>query len=376
MKYTLCYVSDAVVWPARDGFHAEANWPFYELAGELTSCAEFVVLGRTVAEPHPAAAQFVPLRSGSTPIRAVGFPVKRRGPLGYATSSSVATELLRREYAQADVLYLKPSVSAVLGQRFMTPRHRVVTHLMGNPADTAGRGSLAGALAKPFVARMTRSLFRRATLPVSVSFALAKEVDPACERCLVVNESRLRHEHIVAPASGRPYAIGYVGRLSPEKGTDLLPEILRHLPDGRLLVLGGGPAEGALRSALAREGLLERVDFAAPVAWGSDLFEWMDQIDVLLVPSYSEGCGLAPIEALARGGKVAAAHVGGLVENLEGVGRARLVPSRNAADWLAAIRELRESNEPQPDIRPFLFDENMKQLAIEIERRFRRADAA
>jgi glycosyltransferase involved in cell wall biosynthesis len=375
MKYTLCYVSDAVVWPARDGFYAEANWPFHELAGELTSCAEFVVVGRTIDEPCPSYAQFVPSRSGATPIRAVGFPVRRRGPLGYVTSSRAAIDLLRREYAQADVLYLKPSVSAVLGRRFIAQRHCVITHLMGNPADTAGRGSLAGAIARPLVGRMTRTLFRQATLPVSVSFALAKEIDPECERCFVVNEARLRHDHVVSGGSARPYALGYVGRLAPEKGTDLLPEILRHLPDGRLLILGGGPAESALRSAFAREGLLERVDFQAPVAWGNDLFKWMDKVDVLLVPSYSEGCGLAPIEALACGGRVTAARVGGLVENLQGVERARLVPSRNVADWIAAIRDLRESNEPQPDIRRFLFDENMKKLATEIECRFRRAAA-
>jgi glycosyltransferase involved in cell wall biosynthesis len=376
MSYRLCYVSDAVVWPARDGFYAEANWPFHELAGELDSCAEFVVLGRTIDEPRPASAQFVAARSGSTPIRAAGFPVQRRGPLGYAASAHSALNVLKRELAAADVLYLKPSVSAFLGRRFITSRHCVITHLMGNPADTAARGSLAGIIAKPLVARSTRALFRNATLPVSVSAALAREIDPACDSCLVVNESRLRAAHVVAPGAPRRYALGYVGRLSPEKGTDLLPGILERFPHERLLILGGGSEESTLRSAFERRRLLDRVDFRPPVAWGNDLFDAIDQIDVLLVPSYSEGCGLAPIEALARGGRVAAARVGGLVENLDGLGRARLVPSRNIDEWTAAIRELRACHETQPDVRRFLFDGNMKKLAVEIERRFRRVDAA
>jgi hypothetical protein len=372
MKYRLCYVSDAVVWPTTGGFHAEANWPFHELAGELESCAELVVVGRTLDEPPPAAAQFVPAASGTTRIRAVGYHVARRGPMGYAGALRAATRLLRREYGLADVLYLKPSIAAFVGQRFVTPRHLVVTHLMGNPAETAP----VAALARPIVRRATRSLFRGATLPVSVSAALAAEIDPACRGCLVVNESRLRPSHVVPPGARRPYALGYVGRLAPEKGADLLPDILERFADARLLILGAGSTQSALMTAFDRKGLRDRVDLRAPVPWGEELFARLDAIDVLLMPSHSEGCGLAAIEVLARGGKVAAARVGGLAENLDGLGRARLVPTHSIDAWVEAIDELHASEEAQPDVRRFLFDENMKTLASEIERRFRRSRAA
>jgi glycosyltransferase involved in cell wall biosynthesis len=376
MTYTLCYVSDAALWPAADGFHAEANWPIRELAGELGSCAELVVVGRTLDEPPPSSAQFIPRESGTTSIRVAGFRVPHRGAMGYVAGLREAGRVLAREYAQSDVIYLKPSVAALVGRRFVKPRHMVVTHLMGNAADALARGSIAGRLARPVISRATRTLFRNATLRASVSAALAREVDPANPGCMVVNESRLRQCHVVPPSAGRCYGLAYVGRLSPEKGTELLPEILDHLGDCRLLILGTGPAKPALIAEFRRRGLLGRVDFRAPVPWGDNLFQWLDRVEVLLLPSYSEGFGLAAVEALARGGKVAAARVGGLVENLDGLGRVRLVGTRTVAAWIAAIKELLSAEEAQPDVRRFLFDENMKTLAAEIERRFRRADAA
>ncbi len=377
MTYRLCYVSDAALWPAADGFHAEANWPIRELASELGSCAELVVVGRTVDEPPPPSAQFIPRQSGSTAIRAAGLRVRRRGAMGYIGGLPEAGRVLAREYGQSDVIYQKPSVAALVGQRFVKPRHLVVTHLMGNAADALARRSIAGALAKSVVSRATRTLFRNATVRVSVSAALAREIDAASQGCMVVNESRLRPCHIVPPSAvKRPYDLAYVGRLSPEKGTELLPEILSGLGDRRLLILGTGPAESELIAAFRRCGLLERVDLRTPVPWGDELFEWLDRVEVLLLPSYSEGFGLAAVEALARGGKVAAARVGGLVENLDGLGRVRLVGSRTAAAWIGAIEDLSSTAEAQPDVRRFLFDENMKTLAAEIERRFRRADAA
>lgn len=376
MTYTLCYVSDAALWSAADGFYAEANWPIRELAGELGSCGELVVVGRTLDEPPPPSAQFIPRQSGTTAIRVAGFRVRRRGAMGYVGALREAGRVLAREYAQSDVIYLKPSVAALVGQRFVKPRHLVVTHLMGNAADALARGSIAGRLARPVIRRATRGLFRNATLRASVSAALAREIDPACPGCMVVNESRLQQCHVVPPSAGRRYDLAYVGRLSPEKGTELLPEILDHLGDRRLLILGTGPAKPALFAAFRRRGLLDRVDFRAPVPWGDDLFQWLDRVEVLLLPSYSEGFGLAAIEALARGGKVAAARVGGLVENLDGLGRVRLVGTRTVPAWIAAIEELLSTEEAQPDVRRFLFDENMKTLAAEIERRFRRADAA
>jgi glycosyltransferase involved in cell wall biosynthesis len=252
----------------------------------------------------------------------------------------------------------------------------VVTHLMGNAADALARRSIAGALAQPVVTRATRTLFRNATLRASVSAALAGEIDPASSGCLVVNESRLRQCHVVPPTTGRCYGLAYVGRLSPEKGTMLLPEILDHFADQRLLVLGAGPAKAALVAAFERRGLLDRVDFRAPVPWGDDLFRWLDSVEVLLLPSYAEGFGLAAVEALARGGKVAAARVGGLAENLDGLGRVRLVETRSVQAWIAAIEGLLATDETQPDVGRFLFDENMKTLAAEIERRVSRGGAS
>ena len=58
---------------------------------------------------------------------------------------------------------------------------------------------------------------------------------------------RLRHE--LAP--GGELLVGYVGRLAAEKRVDLLGQVAG-LPGVRLVIVGGGPAEAALRRALPR----------------------------------------------------------------------------------------------------------------------------
>jgi phosphatidylinositol alpha 1,6-mannosyltransferase len=57
--------------------------------------------------------------------------------------------------------------------------------------------------------------------------------------------ARLRRE--LAP--GVEVLVGYVGRLAPEKRVDLLGQVAA-LPGARLVIVGGGPAEAALRRAL------------------------------------------------------------------------------------------------------------------------------
>ncbi|MFK4110623.1 glycosyltransferase [Streptomyces sp. NPDC002176] len=102
------------------------------------------------------------------------------------------------------------------------------------------------------------------------------------------------------------FVIGGIGRLAPGKRFDILIDALAQLPsDYRLLLVGGGPEEGALRRAAA--GLADRVVFTGEVpglpdgSLGPDLPALTSAMDVLAAPSPEEAFGLAVVEALAAG---------------------------------------------------------------------------
>ncbi|HEY7875200.1 MAG TPA: glycosyltransferase family 4 protein [Actinomycetota bacterium] len=105
-----------------------------------------------------------------------------------------------------------------------------------------------------------------------------------------------------------------VGRLSPQKGQDLLldawPRILRHVPDARLYLVGDGPSRASLE-----ERRVERVTFAGH---RTDVPDWLAAADVVTMPSRWEGCSLAMLEALGRGRSVVAFDVSGAAEAIDG----------------------------------------------------------
>jgi glycosyltransferase involved in cell wall biosynthesis len=104
----------------------------------------------------------------------------------------------------------------------------------------------------------------------------------------------------------------YCGRLSREKGVDLLVEVAR-LVDANLIVVGGGPLERELRE-LARDN--PRVRFTGPLP-RSETLKLVKGSDVFVLPSRHEGLSTALLEAMAMGVPVVATRVGGNPELVE-----------------------------------------------------------
>jgi glycosyltransferase involved in cell wall biosynthesis len=114
--------------------------------------------------------------------------------------------------------------------------------------------------------------------------------------------------------------VGYVGRLSLEKGVDVLVEAMAELVrrDPRpadLVIVGAGPLDPALRARIAALALGDRVRFAGHRGH-DELPQWLAALDVLCLPSRREGCPNVVLEALASGRPVVASRVGGLPELL------------------------------------------------------------
>lgn len=118
-------------------------------------------------------------------------------------------------------------------------------------------------------------------------------------------------------AGGEAPILGVVSRLEPIKGMDLVvpafAEVLKKFPDVRLLVVGDGSLRATMEQQAAELGCADRITWVGRQPQ-EELAQWYGQMDIVLMPSRSEGFGLTAIEAMANGCVMVASNVGGLPE--------------------------------------------------------------
>ena len=120
-----------------------------------------------------------------------------------------------------------------------------------------------------------------------------------------------------AKSQNRPLTIGVVSRLESIKGMDLVVPAFAQVkachPEMQLLIVGDGSLRKQMEEQTHKAGLEKAVEFAGRQPQ-EKLSSYYDRIDILLMPSRSEGFGLTAIEGMARGCVVLAARTGGLPE--------------------------------------------------------------
>ena len=141
-----------------------------------------------------------------------------------------------------------------------------------------------------------------------------------------------------------PPVIGYIGRLVPEKGLDLLMEVLDELASPwRALIVGTGPLESTIREWMGRHA--GRVRLLADVAHDG-VPAVLNACDVLALPSqttprWKEQLGRVLLEAFASGVPVVASDSGEIPFVVADAGR--IVPEADRAAWGQALGALIDS---------------------------------
>ena len=153
--------------------------------------------------------------------------------------------------------------------------------------------------------------------------------------------------------------LGFIGSFYAYEGIDLLlralPRILQSRPEVRLLLVGGGPEDAALRKQVADAGLQSQVIFTGRVHH-DDVKRHYDLVDVLVYPRLPGRLTdlvtpLKPLEAMAQGKLIVASDVGGHRELMRDGVNAVLFEAGNAEHLATKLSALLAMPEQWPAMR-------------------------
>jgi len=214
-----------------------------------------------------------------------------------------------------------------------------------NPAVTFGFRTLERVLARMTTKLVAVSpevrddLVRLGVAPAS-KFAIIRLGIELDQRVGSANGARTETRRVLG-LSGDPFVVGWVGRMTAVKRTDLVVRAFRALVDrgvdARLLLVGDGPDRDGLERLAHDLGVIKRCLF---LGYQEDVARFYDAIDALLLPSVNEGTPVSVIEALAAKRPAVATRVGGTPDVIRDGVDGFLVDSDDPDELAARLAEL------------------------------------
>jgi len=251
--------------------------------------------------------------------------------INYPIESSIFLKFIHYMYGQLRYSYhifrhsnkAKIWIFFVGGERMPLPM--MIAHLLRKPVLLYMPGSAIrdGEFSKdPFskmtkiLSALTRNLSSRIIL-YSPNLISEWNLEPYRYKILIAHEHFLDFNTftVTTPLPDRAPLIGYIGRLSGEKGVQhfaqALPAILSDQQDLRVLIGGDGPLKELIEASLQKGGVTARVDLPGWISH-DDLPRYLNQLRLLVLPSYTEGLPNIMLEAMACGTPVLATPVGAI----------------------------------------------------------------
>lgn len=209
---------------------------------------------------------------------------------------------------------------------------------------------------------LRKMFYRKADTVVAQSRDAAQWIREHCGRPAVVIPNAVRA--LPSPGVARESFVLAIGRLTPQKGFDLLlrafAKLAAPMRDWKLLIVGEGPERAKLLRLRDELNLGGRVEFERPVA---DIERLMARAGLVVQPSRYEGFPNAVLESMGMGVAVIAANcLSGPADLIEDGVNGRLVPVEDVNALGRAMEELMS----QPELRARLGRE-----ASKVRERFR-----
>lgn len=174
------------------------------------------------------------------------------------------------------------------------------------------------------------SLSKFVSMLASLNFSLADRLIIYSHRLIQEgNFARYQHKILVAhrhfvdftrfairkKIDQRANVVGYIGRLSEEKGTleliMAIPPVLNERKDVRFILCGEGDLSNKIKNTVKDEGLEAYVKLTGWISH-EDVPLYLNEIRLFVLPSFTEGLPNILLEAMACGTPVLAAQVGAI----------------------------------------------------------------
>ncbi len=168
-------------------------------------------------------------------------------------------------------------------------------------------------------------------------------------------DEALKHRLGLAGAT----VVGFIGSFYAYEGLDLLldalPGLLQRRPEVRVLLVGGGPQDEALKAQAQSLGVADKVVFTGRVPH-AEVQRYYDLVDLLAYPRHSMRLTelvtpLKPLEAMAQGRLLVASDVGGHKELIHHGETGWLFKAGDAGALTAALDQMLAQRERWPALR-------------------------
>ncbi len=140
--------------------------------------------------------------------------------------------------------------------------------------------------------------------------------------------------------------IGAIGRMVWEKGFEFLikaiPEVVQIVPEAQFVFVGEGPLKDKLIVKSEQLNVRDRIIFAG---FRNDINDILAAIDLLVIPSLSEGFPMITLEAMAMEKAIIASCINGITEQITDGENGILVPPKDHISLAEAIMRLIQNRE-------------------------------
>ena len=270
------------------------------------------------------------------------------GPWGYLRTFPKLKALVRQVVLQSDAYLLR--VPGLVGRTAWVEINRLrrpyALEVVGDPWDALATGAVRGTFRPVFRRAAVRDLKKMCVGAVAVKYVTQRTLqqryppgkasyavgfsDAAMDdgfAILPTMEDRCRRieERIAQDGNrGRTLHVGFIGSLSQMyKGPDILLRAAALCRNRGLELLielvGDGRYMGTLKKMALRLGIADRTKFHGQLPSGKPVRDFLDAIDLFVLPSRAEGLPRALLEAMARGCPCLGSNVGGIPELLDPV---------------------------------------------------------
>jgi glycosyltransferase involved in cell wall biosynthesis len=278
-------------------------------------------------------------------LQAAGIPILHLPIRSFKSHSAITSAWELARYIRANDIRLVHTFDMPM-TAYAIPATRLMTSAIALASQRCHL-SLAGPYQRKFVLFAERSAHGVVVNCQFLKRHLIEDAGIASERIHLcyngLDLSRFRRAPTKRPASlpAGSMVIGAVSVLRPEKGLPTLleafAEIRQAVPNPKLLILGSGPMLPALQKRARALGIFDACIFEPST---DRVDEWLQNIDVFVLPSLSEALSNSLMEAMACGCCPLASQVGGNPELIEDGVRGLLFEPGNGADLARKLRKV------------------------------------